>query len=726
MRCAGCSGIIGKTLKKLPGINSASVNFATEKAVVSYDPAKVSLPKINQAVRELGYLLVEPKSSAAEAVDPKKVYFSFLAAALVFLLMLWNIAAKATIVIPAIPIPEPSLNIIMFLLATTTLFWAGKPFLAGITRFFSRRAANMDTLVGIGTFSAYIYSSFILFFLSATTSLGLPEHTYFDITIVVIGFVTFGKYLEAHSKMKTGEAIKKLIGLQVKTALVVRNNQQIEIPVSEVVVKDFLLIKAGAKIPVDGIIVKGRTSVDESMVTGEPIPNDKKPGDTVIGGTVNKQGAVTIRATQVGANTLLSQIIELVEKAQNSKARIQSVADRVSAVFAPVVLLIAVTAFVLWLSVGSYYLGFSAALSFALLSFVGVLVIACPCALGLATPTAIIVSVGKGAQNGILIKDAQSLEKLNQVNTIVFDKTGTITSGVPTVVSYFSLDGKYSDVEILKLAASIESFSQHPLATAITNKAKELSLDSLRVSGFRETEGVGVEGVIRGSHIVVRKHYQKDRPIPPVTRLEEEGNTVVIIQIADKIVGVLAISDPIKKNVRATVAEIHRLGVKTVMLTGDNEKAAEHIAKSAGIENVKAEVTPQDKAAIIRTLQSEGNIVAMVGDGINDAPALTQADVGIAMATGTDIAIESSDISLLHGDLSKILQAVRLSRLTIRTVKQNLFWAFIYNIIGIPLAAGIFYPLWGVFLNPIFAGLAMALSSVSVVSNSLLLKKVKL
>lgn len=733
MHCASCSQVITKSLKKLKGVSLIDVNFATEKASISYDPDKVSIERINKEIGRLGYSLesnnleenhLNHNLDTTEQLN--KVYFSLPITLLVFILMMWDIAAKTIPSIPNLPMPMPLFNTIMFLLSSVMFLWVGKSYLNGIARFINYKVADMDTLIGIGTLTAFFYSSIIFLFPPVRELLRLPDHTYFDVTIVVIGFVSLGKYLETRSKAHTGKAIKKLLGLQAKTAIVRKKGKEIEIPISEVVVGDVVLVKAGTKIPVDGVVIEGKTSIDESMITGEPIPQDKRQDDTIIGGTLNKQGSITIKATQIGANTMLSQIIDLVEKAQGSKAKIQALADKISAVFVPTILLVASITLVLWLTVGSYYLGFSLAFSYGLLSFIGVLVIACPCALGLATPTAIIVGVGKGAENGILVKDAESLEKLYKINTLVFDKTGTITYGTPNVISFSSLSDKYKDLDILKIASSIEKYSQHPLAQAITNKAKELSLDSFSVKDFRETEGVGVEGLIHKQATTIRKPQGEENTIAQIKQLETEGKTVIVIEINKNAVGFIAISDLIKENARETIAKIHKFGIKTVMLTGDNQRAAQFIAQNAGIDNVKAQIMPQGKAKIIKNLQDSGDVVAMVGDGINDAPALTQANVGIAMATGTDIAIESSNITLLHGDVSKILQAIRLSRFTIRTVKQNLFWAFIYNVISIPLAAGLFYPIFGILLNPIFAGLAMAFSSISVVSNSLLLKKVKL
>lgn len=752
MHCASCSNIITKRIKKLPGVNDFAINVATENATVEYDAGQVTLNQMNDAVTPLGYFLrsvaepmidhskMSPDEHAAHlgltqskseklaelAAAKTKVLFAVPITALVFFIMLWEIGAKLFAGIPSLPIPMSVLNTFAFVLASIFLFWIGKPFLLAVGRGLKYRVANMDTLIGIGTLTAYVYSSIVFLFPSIQEALQLPETLYFDVTIVVIGFVTLGKYLEARSKLKTGEAIEKLLTLQAKTALVLKDGVEVEVPIASVQVGDVVIVKPGAKIPIDGVILKGESAIDESMVTGEPLPKDKKVGDQVIGATINKQGHLTIQVTKVGAETMLAQIVKLVESAQGSKAPIQNLADKVSAVFVPTVLAIAILSLVLWLTVGTYFLGFSQALSFGLLAFVGVLVIACPCALGLATPTAVIVGVGKGASSGILIKNAESLEKLHSVTMVVFDKTGTITSGQPTVTDVVVLDPQLTESTLLQLAASIEHESQHPLAGAIVERARQDALELLPVQKFVETEGVGVTGSIAGKHITVHKPKPAESQLPAVAALEKAGKTVTIITRANQPIGALAISDVIKPTALAMIEKLHELKLQTVLLTGDTQQAGEYIGAQIGVDRVIGHVLPQDKAQLIKDLQSEGAVVAMAGDGINDAPALSQADVGIAMASGTDIAIESADITLLSGDIAKIPQAISLSKATIRTIKQNLFWAFIYNIVGIPLAAGLFYPLFGVFLNPMFAGLAMALSSVSVVTNSLLLKKVRL
>lgn len=751
MHCVSCSSIISKKLKKLPGIESCDVNFATEKASILFDDKKVNINQMNSEISKLGYSLFPKNHSINNAsmlemdysehlsfsrskaekfrelgLLKTKVKFSLPIALAIFSLMIWDILSKISPLIPKQPLSMSFFNTISFLLASVSLFWVGKPYLKAVLRFIKYRIANMDSLVGIGTLTAYLYSTIVFLFPQVREFLSLPEYTYFDITIVVIGFISFGKYLEARSKLRTGEAIEKLLNLQVKTALVKRGNKEIEIPISEVVVGDIIIVKPGSKVPVDGIILEGETSIDESMISGEPLPKDKHKGDFVIGSTINKQGSFTFKANKVGSETMLAQIVQLVENAQGSKANIQNTADKISSIFIPVVLVLAIIAFIIWITIGAYFIGFVSAFSFGLLSFVGILVIACPCAIGLATPTAVIVGIGKGAEKGILIKNAQSLEKLHEVNVLVLDKTGTITNGKPTVTDIIVLDSSLTENKLLQIAFSLEKNSQHPLANAVSEKAKALKINHLKVISFKENEGVGVEGIIDKKLILVRKPRETDINIPKLEMLQQEGKTVVVIENNGKIVGALAISDIIKDGTKEAIENLHKLKIKIVMLTGDNKRAAEFVANQLGIDDTKAEVLPKDKSDVIRELQRNGDKVAMVGDGINDAPALTQADIGIAMATGTDIAIESSDITLLGGDISKIPLAFKLSRSTIRTIKQNLFWAFIYNIVGIPLAAGVFYPLFGIFLNPVFAGMAMALSSVSVVSNSLLLKRVKI
>jgi len=744
MHCASCAAIIQKKLSKVEGIREVNVNLATERATLEFEGNDLTPEVLNEVVNKYGYSLEveKPPVTFATVVSDstrkreekerelqtqlRKVQFALPVALFVFLLMMWDIVSMVVHAIPHLPISMEHLNILFMLLSTWMVFRTGRPFLHGMVMFFRSGAASMDTLIGIGTVTAYLYSALITLIPPVKEFLHAPDSTYFDVTIVVIGFVLLGKYLEARSKLKTGEAIEKLITLQAKSALVQRGGIELLIPVDEVRKGDTLLVKPGEKLPVDGIITSGDSSIDESMVTGESIPVDKKSGDRVIGGTINKQGSFTFTASSVGSDTVLARIIRMVEEAQGSKAPIQQIADRAAAIFVPIVLLLAALTFFVWLTVGTAYLGFSSSLSFGIMGMVGILVIACPCALGLATPTAIIVGIGKGAEYGILIRNAESLEKLSAIDTVVFDKTGTITTGNPEVTDILSLDKERSITSLLQLAATIESRSEHPLAKAIVEAARKQQLTPGEITDFRALEGIGVSASIANASVAVRKPVQSELLLPELQKLQEEGKTVVLIEENGKTTGLIALGDTVKALAREAVAALHRQGLKVIMLTGDNLPAANFMARQVGIDEVIANVLPQEKANKIRELQAQGRKVVMAGDGVNDAPALAQADVGIAMATGTDVAIESAGITLLKGDINKVAQAVTLSHATMRVIRQNLFWAFIYNIIGIPLAAGVLFPFWGIFLNPVFSGLAMAGSSVSVVSNSLRLKRKKL
>jgi len=728
MHCASCSNIIQKKLAALPGVKTSEVNFATENARVTYDEKSVTLSDMNKEIAPYGYALLSDKTQESVkklAALERKTWFALPTAIFIFVTMFWDILGKIFTFWPKFPVSMMYLNPVIFLLASIMMAWIGRPYVIAIVRFLRYRVANMDTLIGVGTLTAFLYSTFVFLLPDLAASLKLPDHLYFDVTIVVLGFVTFGKLLEARSKNKTGEAIKKLLNLGAKMALLVKDGVEKEVPVAQIVVGDVMRVRPGAKIPVDGVIIEGSSTIDESMVSGESIPKDKKTGDAVIGGTINKQGTFLFKATKVGGETMLAQIVKMVAEAQGSRAEIQNLADKISAVFVPVVFVIAILAFVVWITFGTMFLGFSQAFSYAILSFIGVLVIACPCALGLATPTAIVVGVGRGAENGLLIKNAEGLEKLAKVNAILLDKTGTITNGQPVVTDILSFNDKFSKEKILKIAAAIEVHSSHPLALAVVNKARSEKLTLSRVVNFLETEGVGVGAKVGSDRIVVRRPSKMDTRTE-IKQKQSEGKTVVIVEFNGQSVGAIAIADTLKVGAKEMVVNLKKQHVHPVLLTGDNSLVAAYIAKLVGIDEVRSEVFPKDKAQIVKALQKTGKLVAMVGDGINDAPALSQSDVAIAMATGTDVAIESADITLLGGDIRKISQAINLSKQTMRTIKQNLFWAFVYNVVGIPLAAGLFFPLFGVFLNPVFAGVAMALSSFSVVSNSLLLKKAKI
>ena len=754
MHCASCSSVIEKTFKKVEGVHSAEVNYGTERAKVSFDPSKTSPHDLSKHIEPLGYSLEVPetanemgmsesehaahlglnqskKEKLAEVADMRtKVLSAIPLAVFAAFVMGWDILAEYSIV-PAMSYTlKEFFHHLLPIFATYILFVVGKPYLLGFYRFLRYGKANMDTLIGIGTVAAFLYSFAVSAFEDVLSPFINVEYQYYDVTIVVITFIALGKYLEAKSKIKTGDAIEKLLNLQAKTALVVRDGKEVEISVNDVKHGDFIIVKPGAKIPVDGVITEGASFVDESMVTGEPMPAQKKIGDNVVSGTINTSGSFTFKATKVGSETLLAQIIKMVEDAQGSKAPIQALADKISAIFVPIVLVIAFLSLGTWLIVGSQYLGFSQALSFGLVSFVGILVIACPCALGLATPTAIIVGVGKGAKEGILIKDAATLEKLHKVNTVVVDKTGTITKGKPTLVDIQN-PSNLKDDEFISIIASLEKKSEHPIAHAIVNYAQEKNIALSDVSGFEGIQGKGLKGTIKSTeYFVGNAKLMSDLKVSfdagKLNEFTSQGKTPVILATKEKVLGFVMVADEIKQESKQAVADLHKLGIKVVMLTGDDEKAAKHMASLVGIDDVVAHVLPQDKLEKIKELQLQGRVVAMAGDGVNDAPALAQADVGIAMGTGTDVAIESAGITLLGGDISKLVKAIKLSKITMRGIKQNLFWAFIYNVVGIPLAAGALYPVFGWLLNPVFAGFAMAMSSVSVVSNSLRIKAKKL
>jgi Cu2+-exporting ATPase/Cu+-exporting ATPase len=754
MHCASCSSVIEKTFKKVDGVQSVEVNYGTETAKVAFDPTKTNPQHLSGKIEKLGYSLEIPqtaeemgmsadehaahlgigqskKEKLAEVADMRTKVFSAIPLAIfAAFVMGWDILAQYGVVTEMSYTIKEFFHHLLPLMATYVLFVVGKPYLLGFFRFLRYGKANMDTLIGIGTTAAFLYSFTITAFEEALRPFINVDYQYYDVTIVVITFIALGKYLEARSKIKTGDAIEKLLNLQAKTALVVRDDKEMEISINDVKHGDLIIIKPGAKIPVDGVIIEGESFVDESMVTGEPMPAQKKVGDSVVSGTINTNGSFTFKATKVGYETLLAQIIKMVEDSQGSRAPIQALADKISAVFVPIVLVIAFLAPGTWLIIGSQYLGFSQALSFGLVSFVGILVIACPCALGLATPTAIIVGVGKGAKEGILIKDAATLEKLHKVDTVVVDKTGTITKGKPTLVDIQNFSDLKDD-ELVSIIASLEKKSEHPIAHAIVSYAQENNIPTSESSGFAGIHGKGLKGSIKGTEYFVgnTKLVSDLNLLVDSTKLDEftsQGKTPVILMTKEKVLGFVMVADEIKPESKQAVVDLHKLGIKVVMLTGDDEKTAKYIASLVGIDEVVAHVLPQDKLKKIQALQSQGKVVAMAGDGVNDAPALAQADVGIAMGTGTDVAIESAGITLLGGDLSKLVKAIRLSKITMRGIKQNLFWAFIYNIVGIPLAAGIFYPIFGWLLNPVFAGFAMAMSSVSVVSNSLRIKTKKI
>lgn len=727
MHCASCVSIIERSLKEVDGVREATVNLATEKATVSYDPQKVSDEKLSSAVANGGYqaLLDEEMRSEDEEQKRKQKELNSLRTKVIVSLILGGLILWGSF--PGLMSTAPMILqtfLVQLLLALPVQFWAGLEFYRATISALKHRTANMDTLVAIGTTVAFGYSAFVTFFPSVLKSIGIEPTPYFDTAAIIIGLILLGRYFEARAKAGTSEAIKKLMGLAPKTARILRDGKEIDLPIGEVVAGDIIRVRPGEKVPVDGVIIEGESSIDESMVTGESIPRDMGRGDTVVGATINKTGTFLFKATKVGADTMLAQIIKLVQEAQGSKAPIQRIADLISSYFVPIVLMLAIATFVIWYDFGS-----QPALLFALLNTVAVLIIACPCAMGLATPTAIMVGTGKGAEHGILIKDAESLETAHKVNAVVFDKTGTLTQGEPEVAD-IAVFGNFTRDEALRLAASLEKGSEHSLAEAIAKDAEVERLSLEPVDTFQAIPGHGVEGVIGGKRVTFgnRKLMAKEQiSIASVEKqiadLETEGKTVMILSVEQKLAALIAVADTLKESSRETVAALKKLGIQPFIITGDNRRTAEAIAHTVGIEEVLAEVLPDQKEAEVRKLQAKGKIVAMVGDGINDAPALAAADIGIAMGNGTDVAIEAADITLVNKDLRSVVAAITLSKKTMRTIKMNLVWAFGYNIVLIPVAMGVLYPFFHILLNPIFASVAMATSSISVVSNSLLLKK---
>lgn len=732
MHCASCVLALEGSLGKVPGVTRAIVNLATEKATVEYDEAQVTDAELTSAVSNVGYtamldeeLKTEDQLKAEQRREMKQLQTKTIVSLVLGALILWGS-------FPGLMNTAPSFlkNFwVQLVLATPVQFWAGLGFYKAAIASLRHRTANMDTLVALGTTVVYVYSAIVVIFPAWLQGAGIEAMPYFDVATVIIGLILLGRYFEAKAKAGTGEAIKKLMGLQAKTARIIRDGQEVDIPISEVVIGNIIRVRPGEKIPVDGTIIEGQSSIDESMLTGESIPVDKAQGDVVVGATINKTGTFVFKATKVGSATMLAQIIQLVQEAQGSKAPIQRLADVVSSYFVPIVIMLALATFIVW-----YDFGPQPALLTALLNTVAVLIIACPCAMGLATPTAIMVGTGKGAQSGILIKDAESLEIAHRITTVVFDKTGTLTHGKPEVTDIVPIvEHELAQEEVLKLAASIEKGSEHSLAEAIVRAAEHKKLLLSSVTLFQAIAGHGVEGVINTKKIMLGNRRLMERAGISLTAyesriesLEKQGKTVMILAVDSTILGFIAVADKVKESAQVGIAALNKLGVKTMMITGDNKRAAQAIADQVGVTAVLAEVLPDQKEAEIRKLMATGAKVAMVGDGINDAPALTAADIGMAMGTGTDVAIESADITLVNKDLRSVAAAIQLSRHTMRTIRLNLLWAFGYNILLIPVAAGVLYPFFGLLLNPIFASAAMALSSISVVANSLLLKRIKL
>jgi len=731
MKCASCVTAIENALLQKNGITKASVNLATEKVRVEYIPSEISLGEISKTIEGTGYKVIQvPQEEKLEDVEEilrekenKKLRTKFLVGLILGLIIFFGSMPHW---FPWIPTFFNNF-FVLWAVATPVQFWIGGQFYKGAWGAFRHRNANMDTLIAVGTSAAYLYSVAATLFPSFFESGGIKPEVYFDTSAMIIVLILLGRLLEAKAKGQTSDAIKKLVGLQPKTARVRREGKEIDIPVEDVLVGDEILVRPGEKIPVDGVVLEGRSAVDESMITGESLPVKKEHGDEVIGATFNKTGSFTFTATKVGKDTALAQIIKLVQNAQGSKAPIQRLADVLAGYFVPIVISIAIATFVIWFNFGP-----DPALTFAFLNFVAVMIIACPCALGLATPTAVMVGTGKGAENGILIKGGESLETAHKLDTIVFDKTGTLTKGEPEVTDIVTA-GSFSEEDILKYAASAEKASEHPLGEAIIKRALEQGIELKSPKDFNAIEGHGLEAIVDGKAVFIGNKKLMDNRQIRVDELEEkaetfaaEGKTPIYVSLDRKSAGLVAVADTLKENSIPAVKKLESLGLNVIMLTGDNRKTAQAIALKAGIKNVIPEVLPEDKVLEIKKLQSEGKKVAMVGDGINDAPALAQADIGIAIGSGTDVAIEASDITLIKGDLNGVVAAIELSKRTIRVIKQNLFWAFFYNTAGIPIAAGVLFPFFGIFLNPIFASAAMAFSSVTVVSNSLRLKKAKI
>ncbi|MGD9568961.1 MAG: heavy metal translocating P-type ATPase [Sedimentibacter sp.] len=736
MTCASCAANIEKATRKLNGVTESNVNFATEKLTISYEPTLVKVSEIKNAIEKAGYKAVEEETSVdadkeRKEKEIKSLWGRFVISAIFTTPLLYMAMGHMFGEMLGIKLPEvidPMMNpwnfaIVQLILVTPPMIVGYKYFTVGFKSLF-RGSPNMDSLIAIGTAAAFLYGIYAIVQIYNGNG-DYANELYFEAGGVILTLITLGKYLESVTKGKTSEAIKKLMGLAPKTAIIIRDGKEVEISIEDVEVGDVIVVKPGEKMPVDGEVIEGTTSVDESMLTGESIPVEKNIGDGIIGASINKNGTIKYKATKVGKDTALAQIIKLVEDAQGSKAPIAKLADVISGYFVPVVIALSIISALAW-----YFLGGQSTV-FALTIFISVLVIACPCALGLATPTAIMVGTGKGAENGVLIKSGVALETTHKIKTIVFDKTGTITEGKPKVTDIITANG-IQENDLLQLTASAEKGSEHPLGEAIVKGAEEKGLEFKNLDAFNAIPGHGIEVKIDGKNILagnrklmVERNISLENLESTSNKLAEEGKTPMYVAIDNKIAGIIAVADTVKENSKRAIEKLHQMGIEVAMITGDNRRTAEAIARQVGIDRTLAEVLPQDKANEVKKLQSEGKKVAMVGDGINDAPALAQADIGIAIGSGTDVAMESADIVLMRSDLMDVPTAIQLSKSTIRNIKQNLFWAFGYNTLGIPVAMGILYLFGGPLLNPMFAAAAMSLSSVSVLANALRLKRFK-
>jgi P-type Cu+ transporter len=728
MSCASCSSTVEEAVQELDGVLSAVVNLATEKLTVRYDPQRVRVPQMKKAITDAGYEVLESKDSDQE----KEVRAKELKRQKVLLISALSLAVPIMVFMLLMQFTSLGQvqflmdwgNLILFIVATPVQFIIGYQFYSGTYKALRNRRANMDTLIAVGTSAAYFYSVAVTFFPSSF----INPSVYYDTSTMIIALILFGKYLEAKAKSRTSEAIRRLIDLQAKTAVIVRDGAEVQVQADELDVSDVMVVRPGEKIPTDGVVVEGASSVDESLLTGESMPVSKSENSEVIGGTVNKNGLLKVRATRVGKDTALAQIVRLVENAQASKAPIQRLADRVAGVFVPAVISIAIATFLFWFFIGYGLFGVTQPqFIFSLTVFISVMVIACPCALGLATPTAIMVGTGKGAENGILIKSSESLETAGRTTAVVFDKTGTLTKGEPQVTSVASFG--IPEEEMVRLAGIAEKGSEHPLAEALVRRARDGNGELPDAEAFENVPGMGIRAVVEGREVLVGSRklmashsIDVNNVDATVVDFEAHGRTAVIVACQGRAVGVIAVADVVKDSAKEAVEALRKMKIEVYMITGDNARTARTIGEQLGISNVLAEVLPEDKAKEVTKLQAEGMIVMMVGDGVNDAPALAQADVGVAIGSGTDVAMETGDVVLIKDDLKDVVATIQLSRQTMKKIRQNLFWAFGYNVAGIPIAAGLLFPFTGWLLSPIIAAGAMAMSSVSVVSNAALLK----